>query len=106
MNHVDMETTCWIMVHEHTGIIAFSSLKEHGAGLSSPYLGRSHLLRVYITKNISETNSARLEPMAAPVIPRAGKPQWPNIRIQLKPTLDATITMEFKVNALVWVVPT
>lgn len=106
MNHVDMETTCWIMVHEQTGIIAFSSLKENGAGLTSPNFSRSHLERVYITKKISETSSARLEPIAAPVIPSAGTPKCPNIRIQLKPTLDATITMEFNVKALVWVVPT
>ena len=81
MNQVEMEIVCWIMVHEHTGIMDFISLNSNFAGLSRPYFFRSHLCLVYATKNMSDTSSARLDPMAAPVIPRAGSPSFPNIRM-------------------------
>ena len=75
MNHVDRDTTCWIMVHEHTGIMVFNSDQSYLPGLSSPYFSRSHLRRVYMTKNIRDTSSARLDPIAAPVMPMAGRPK-------------------------------
>ena len=52
-----------------------------------------------------DTNSARVDPMAAPAIPRAGKPRFPNISIQLNTTLESTITMELSVNVFVCMVP-
>ena len=75
MNHVDKDTTCWIIVHEHTGIMDFNSFQSQRAGFSRPYLVRSQRYRVYATKNMSDTNSARLDPIAAPVMPSAGSPQ-------------------------------
>ena len=100
-----MDITCWIIVHTHTGIIPLISLISNPAGLSNPYFCLSHFLLVYIMKKSNETSSARLDPMAAPVIPRAGRPNFPKISIQLKKMLDATITMEFIVKVFVWVVP-
>ena len=69
MNHVDMDIVCWIMVHVHTGIMSRSSFRSRRAGLSRPYFGRSHLTLVYMMKNISDTSSARLDPIAAPMLP-------------------------------------
>ena len=106
MNHVDMEIVCWIMVHVHTGIMSRSSVRSRRAGLSRPYFGRSQLTLVYIMKNISDTSSARLDPIAAPVMPKAGSQKCPNISIQLNSTFDATMTIELSVRVLVCVVPT
>ena len=101
MNHVDTEMVCWTIVHEHTGIMLFNSDGSKRAGLSSPYFFLSHATFVYTMKNIRDTSSARLDPMAAPVIPNAGHPKWPKMSIQLNSTLDATITMELRVSVFV-----
>ena len=42
MNHVDTDTVCCIIVHEHTGIMDLSSALSKVAGLSNPYLLLSH----------------------------------------------------------------
>ena len=55
---------------------------------------------------MSDTSSARLDPIAAPVMPIAGRPKWPKISIQLNKMFEATMTIELKVNVLVCVVPT
>ena len=55
---------------------------------------------------MSETSSARLDPIAAPVMPSAGIPNLPNMSIQLKNTFDATMAIELSVSVLVCVVPT
>ena len=106
MNQVEMDITCWIIVHTHTGIIPFISLMSKLAGLSNPYFCLLHLLLVYIMKKSNETSSARLDPIAAPVIPKAGSPKCPNINIQLNSIFDETMTIELSVNVLVCVVPT
>ena len=56
-------------------------------------------------KKISETSSASVEPIAAPAIPKAGKPNFPKISTQLNKILDISITKELILNALVCVVP-
>ena len=46
MNHVDTEMVFWIIVHEHTGIMALISLMSKDAAFSSPYFLRLQLVRV------------------------------------------------------------
>ena len=106
MNQVEMDMMCWIIVHEHTGIIDLSSERSKPAGLSRPYFFLSQLIRVYSTKKMRDTSSARLDPMAAPVMPRAGNPRWPKMSTQLKSMLERTMTTELSVRVFVCVVPT
>ena len=56
-------------------------------------------------KKIRDTSSARLEPIAAPVMPKAGQPNFPNMSIQLNRMFEMTMTTELKVRVLVCVVP-
>ena len=41
ISHVNMDTTCWIIVHEHTGSIDLISFQSNLAGLSKAYFWRS-----------------------------------------------------------------
>ena len=105
MNHVDTERKFSIIVHTDMLNMTLSSFHSNFAGLCSPNLRVSVLVAVYTRKNISETSSARVEPMAAPAIPRAGNPSFPYMSIQLKTTFDSTITMELRVSVFVCMVP-
>jgi hypothetical protein len=46
MNHVVIDTVCWIIVHEHTGIMDLMTDGSGFAAFSSPYLLRSQQVRV------------------------------------------------------------
>ena len=93
-----VEADCCDKEDEHTGIMPLSSRISNRAALSRPYFSRSHFIRVYTMKNISDTSSARLDPIAAPVMPRAGQPNFPKISIQLNTMLEKTMTTEFSVT--------
>ena len=59
-----------------------------------------------LTKNKNEMPSEIVEAKAAPLMPMAGRPAWPKMRIQSSRILLATNTMEFQVRQAVFQVPT
>ena len=93
-NNVVMKNVNEANITERLGKLETTTIKE----LSN--------FKVDMMKNMSDTSSARLDPIAAPVIPKAGSPKCPNINIQLNSIFDETMTIELSVNVLVCVVPT